>query len=30
MGFFKNGTLEGRGHVVFASGDIYDGYLVEG
>jgi hypothetical protein len=30
MGFFKNCTLEGRGRVIFASGDIYDGFLLDG
>lgn len=30
VGDFKNGCLEGRGRVVFASGDIYDGWLCDG
>jgi hypothetical protein len=30
IGFFKNGSLEGRGRIIFPSGDIYDGYLAEG
>lgn len=30
MGYFLNGSLNGKGRIIFKSGDIYDGLLKNG